>query len=97
MALKAHFNIIAQSKESCYKSRTLNDMLKDDTNLLYLMFLKSILFEVSQGNIVFQSTNVDISKAYSYLKRLLISIINGILKSNHTTNIIPKKCRYENA
>lgn len=90
LALKTHFNIIAQSKEGCYTSRTLNDMLKDDTNLLYLMFLKPILFEVTQVNIVFQSTNVDISKAYSDLKRLLISIINRILKPNHITNIIPK-------
>jgi len=90
MALKTHFNIIAQSKEGCYTSRTLNDMLKDDTNLLYLMFLKPILFEVTQVNIVFQSTNVDILKAYSDLKRLLISIINRILKPNHITNIILK-------
>jgi len=89
LALKTHFNIIAQSKESCYMSRTLNDMLKDDTHLLYLMFLKPILFEVTKVNIVFQSTSVDIYKAYSDLKRLLISI-NRILKPNHISNIIPK-------
>jgi len=42
----------------------------------------------TQVNIIFQSTNVDISKAYSDLKRLLISIVNRILKSNHITSII---------
>lgn len=62
MALKNHFNIIANSKEGCYTSRTLNEML-NDTHLLYLLFLKPILHEVTQVNIIFQSSNVDISKA----------------------------------
>lgn len=40
-------------------------MFTDDTNLLYLLFLKPILHEVTQVNLVFQGTNVDLSKAYS--------------------------------
>lgn len=53
LALKTHFGIIAHSKEGCYTSRTLNDVLKDDTHLLYLMFLKPILYEVTQVNLIF--------------------------------------------
>lgn len=89
LALKTHFGIIAQSKEGCYTSRTINDMLKDDTHLLYFMFLKPVLYEKTQVNIIFQSSNVDISQAYSNLKRLLISLIKIILKPNHIRNIIP--------
>ncbi|XP_015371823.1 PREDICTED: zinc finger protein 862-like [Diuraphis noxia] len=57
LLLKTHFNLISKSKEGCYTSRTLSDMINDDTHLLYLLFLKPVLYEVTQVNIVFQGTN----------------------------------------
>lgn len=41
-------------EQACYTSRTLSDMFKDESNLLYLMFLKPILHEVTQANVIFQ-------------------------------------------
>lgn len=75
-------------KTHCYTSRTLSDMFKDDVNLLYLLFLKPILYEVAQVNLVFQGTNVDLSKAYADMKMLLISLVKRILKSHHLNKII---------
>lgn len=88
LPLKTHFGIISQSKEACYTSRTLSDMFKDDVNLLYLLFLKPILYEVTQVNLVFQGINVDLSKAYADMKMLLISLVKRILKSHHLNKII---------
>lgn len=65
LPLKTHFGIISQSRDACYTSQTLYEMFKNYVNLLYLLFLKPILHEVIQVNLVFQGTNVDLSKAYS--------------------------------
>lgn len=85
--LKTHFNIISKSKDGCYTSRTLSDMINDDTHLLYLLFLKPVLYEVTQVNIIFQGTNVDIYKAYNDLKILLISLLKRILKPYYMKKI----------
>jgi len=87
LPLKMHFNLISKSKEGCYTSRTLSDMINDDTHLLYLLFLKPVLYEVTQVNIVFQGTNVDIYKAYNDLKILLISLLKRILKPYYMKKI----------
>lgn len=42
LELKTCFQLASQ-KEKCYSARTLNEMYKDDTNLLYFNFLKPIL------------------------------------------------------
>lgn len=68
-------------------------MFRDDTNLLYLMFLKPMLHEVTQVNIIFQGTNVDVSKAHGELKKLLFSLIKRILKPNHLNKIIQSKSK----
>lgn len=44
LPLKKHFNIISKSKDRCYTSRTLSDIINDDTHLLYLLFLKPVLY-----------------------------------------------------
>jgi len=88
LPLKTHFGIVSQSKEGCYTSRTLSDMFNDETHLLYLLFLNPVLHAVTQVNLVFQSTNIDLGKAYADLKMLLISMIKRILKPNHISKII---------
>jgi len=89
LSLKTHFNIISQNREqTCYISRTLSDMYKDESILLYLMFLKPVLHEVTQVNVIFQGTNVDLFKAHSDLKKLLIALIRRVLKPNYISQII---------
>lgn len=85
LPLKTHFGIVSQSKEGCYSSRTLSDMFNYETHLLYLLFLNPVLTQV---NLVFQSTNIDLGKAYADLKMLLISMAKRILKPNHISKII---------
>lgn len=66
LPLKTHFNIISQSRDqACYTPRTLNAMFKDESNLLYLMFLKPVLHEVTQVYIIFQGRYLQMSM---YLK-----------------------------
>lgn len=91
LPLKTHFNIISNGPDKCYTSRILSDMFEDETHLLYLIFLKPILYDVTQVNLVFQSTNVDLSKAYSDMKSLLVSLIKRILKPLHIRNVL-KNC-----
>lgn len=88
LPLKTHFGIVSQSKEGCYTSRTLSDMFNDETHLLYLLFLNPVLHAVTQVNLVFQSTNIDLGKAYADLKMLIISMAKRILKPNHISKII---------
>lgn len=88
LPLKTHFGIISRSKDACYTSRTLFDMFKDDNHLLYLLFLKPILYEVIQVNLTFQGTNVDLSKEYADMKMLLISLVKRIIKPHHIARII---------
>jgi len=95
LPLKTRFNIVSQSREqACYTSRTLSDMFKDEPNLLYLMFLKPVLHEVTQVNVIFQGTNVDgIFKAHCDLKNLLISLIRRVLKPNKISQIIKESTK----
>lgn len=88
ISLKTHFQILFQSKEGCYTSRTLADMFKDETHFLYLLFLNPVLHAITQVNLVFQSTNIDLGKAYADMKMLLISMAKRILKPNHIYKII---------
>ena len=37
-------------QEVCYKARTIHDMLMDDINLLYLIFLNPVVAEFDQVN-----------------------------------------------
>ncbi|XP_027851216.2 uncharacterized protein LOC114130437 isoform X2 [Aphis gossypii] len=71
---------MAAQKERCYSARTLYEMYKDGSNLLYFNFLKPILKEVTDINLLFQSTNSDITKVYGDLKLLLVSVVKRIIK-----------------
>jgi len=64
LELKRHFEIVATGKEKCYAARTLCSMFKDPANHLYLIFLKSILHEVNEANVLFKSTQQESTKVY---------------------------------
>lgn len=55
-------------------------MFRDDSNLLYLTFLKPILREVNNVNLQFQSENVDLTKVYQELKLLMMSVAKRLIK-----------------
>lgn len=55
--LKTHFEIIIAGKEKCYTARTLYSMFNDPINHLYLIFLKSILYEINETNVYFKVRN----------------------------------------
>lgn len=65
LELKTHFNIMAMQKENkCYMARVLWDMFKDDSNHLYLLFLRPILKDVIEVNLSFQKENPEVTKLF---------------------------------
>lgn len=85
--LKKHFVEISQScdkEANCYTARQLANMYQDNTNLLYLHFLNSILGEVNKVNLCFQSDNVDLVPAYDELRMLIYSVASRIFKPAYT-------------
>ncbi|CAG5102790.1 Protein of unknown function [Cotesia congregata] len=74
-ALKGFFvQLEASPTNKCIIARNLGQMYRDDSNLLYLIFLDTVLKEVTDLNIAFQKANADITKLYSELRRLLLSV-----------------------
>lgn len=71
-------------------------MYKDDSNLLYLTFLKPVLREVTRVNLQFQCDHAisDLTKVYQELKSLMMSIAKRFLKSNflHVNDSINSLC-----
>lgn len=63
-----------KASENDYKALTLAKILEDPSNLLYVVFMKSILREVHVVNLVFEQTNADITKIYSDLRILFFSL-----------------------
>lgn len=57
LKLKTCFGMAAV-KEKC---NSVSNMYKDDSNLLYLTFLKPILREVTNVNLLFQSDHADLT------------------------------------
>ncbi|KMQ87143.1 zinc finger protein [Lasius niger] len=58
LELKTHFNMTRLS-EKCYSAEILYNMYCDETNMLYLLFLKPILSEIQVVNKAFQSEKND--------------------------------------
>ncbi|KAK7873932.1 hypothetical protein R5R35_012946 [Gryllus longicercus] len=79
LELKTYFNLIVQ-KERCYTLRIVNEMLHDDTNYLYFVFLKPILAEVNNINLLFQGDNIDTGRAHDDLVSLLKLLGSKVLK-----------------
>lgn len=76
---KTHFGIV-QLKEKCYTARMLKEMYEDDTNYLYFIFLRPILKDLNGLNMIFQSDNLDVFKAYEDMKLFLDVNIKKIIK-----------------
>jgi len=80
LELQTCFKLASISKkEKCHTARTLSEMYNDE-NLLYFVFLKPILREITNVNIQFQANNADHTKTYGELKMLLLSIAKRIIK-----------------
>nr|CAI5822120.1 unnamed protein product [Callosobruchus analis] len=71
--LKTHFQIVRTS-EKCYNAEILYNMYKDETNLLYLLFLKPVLTNIQQVNKGFESNNADPLKLLADLVLLIREI-----------------------
>ncbi|KAL5237513.1 hypothetical protein ACI65C_004923 [Semiaphis heraclei] len=81
LELKTCF-VMAAVKEKCESAQILSNMYKDDSNLLYLTFLKPILREVTNVNLLFQSDHADLTKVYGDLKSLLVAASKRIINPN---------------
>lgn len=79
--LKTHFRIACDA-EKCYTARIIRDMLDDDCNRLYLVFLKPVLSEIQHLNISFQSEKVDPGSLYMEMSLVFLSFAGQILKPN---------------
>lgn len=81
LELKSHFKMVAARKDNrCYTARQLAMIYEDPTSQLYLTFLKSILHDVNEVNVLFQSSNQDIYKLYEALWTLILSVSSRIIK-----------------
>lgn len=73
LELKSHFQV-ARLKDKCYNAELLFQMYCDEANLTYLLFLKSILSDVSRVNKSFESNEADSTKLLEDLHNLLHSL-----------------------
>jgi hypothetical protein len=79
LELKTHFDLVRKTEKD-YTARVLCDMLNDNENYLYLMFLKPVLLEINQLNLNFQKTDMDVTKAYDDLEKLFLVLCRKIYK-----------------
>ena len=77
--LLTHFRLFCNA-DKCYGVGMIRDMLEDDCNRLYLVFLKPILSEVQHLNISFQSDTVDVGRLYVEMSHVFLSLATRILK-----------------
>ncbi|XP_077256816.1 uncharacterized protein LOC143894438 isoform X1 [Temnothorax americanus] len=61
---------------------------------VYLIFLKSILYEVNEANILFQSTQQEITMAYESLTALVLSVAIRIIKPLFMANAIKTEAKF---
>lgn len=73
--LQAYFSVITVTDKD-YTARTLNNMLQDKSNYLYLCIIEPILEEINQVHSLFQSNNV--GKAFADLENLFLFICGKI-------------------
>uniref|UniRef100_H3ANY7 HAT C-terminal dimerisation domain-containing protein n=1 Tax=Latimeria chalumnae TaxID=7897 RepID=H3ANY7_LATCH len=70
----------AASVEHCYSARLLAEMYKDETNFLYLVFLKPFLLEIRRVNNIFQLESGDALKIFRDLLVLYVSTLKRVVK-----------------
>lgn len=80
--LKLHF---LTTKDHCYTAEMLHAMYSDESNQLYMCFLRSILGVVQQTIKIFESEKANPVKLLSSLMELLRSVCQGILLPSAAT------------
>ncbi|XP_053951233.1 uncharacterized protein LOC128858736 [Anastrepha ludens] len=85
--LKLHFELAATT-EKCHKAHILNGLYKDDTNYLYLVFLKPILKEMQSLNKNFQARNGNPTQLLSDVIVAINSLKSKIIPPDHEINIL---------
>lgn len=85
--LKAHFDIV-RLKEKCYTSELLYNNYKDNTNRVYLIYLKDILNEIQKVNKAFKPSTADPCKLFRDLKNLLEIVSAKILSKHADINLL---------
>ncbi|XP_044593789.1 uncharacterized protein LOC123271507 isoform X2 [Cotesia glomerata] len=89
--LKAFFTKLESSPANKdITARNLGQMYRDESNILYLLFLDTVLKEVTDLNIAFQKANADITKLYTDLRILLLSVARRIFKPIYLKSIPSK-------
>ena len=78
-ALKIHFNLVSNA-EHCYSARLLKEMYSDQSNTLYMHFLRPILTEIRTVNKYFQLETGDTLGVFKDLQRLYISTLKRVIK-----------------
>lgn len=78
--LREYFSREAQTNTTDLRLTNLSNLYNDDSNLLYLTFLKSTLKDVDIMNLAFEHTNADITKLYGDLRNLVYSISRRVVK-----------------
>ncbi|KAH0557460.1 hypothetical protein KQX54_006348 [Cotesia glomerata] len=90
-SLKAFFTKLESSPANKdITARNLGQMYRDESNILYLLFLDTVLKEVTDLNIAFQKANADITKLYTDLRILLLSVARRIFKPIYLKSIPSK-------
>ncbi|KAK3907361.1 SCAN domain-containing protein 3 [Frankliniella fusca] len=67
-------------KEKCYTAAILANMYNDETNRLYLTFLRPVLKEVNRTNMLFQSSSAGITVVYRELRMFVFSTVRRFFK-----------------
>ena len=87
--LKVFFDSVTET-EKCYSARTLQQMLNDTANYLFLKIVKPILYEVNEINLLFQRETIEIATAYDELKDLILLLARKILKPSFMSENVEK-------
>ncbi|KAH0540277.1 hypothetical protein KQX54_015317 [Cotesia glomerata] len=79
--LKHYFNLIKDSSsEKSYTAKSLAEVYNDDRNRLHLLFLNEKFGEITTMNLAFQAADADLTKLYSDLRCLLLSLARRIFQ-----------------
>lgn len=76
--LKTHFKNVVQN-EKCYSARVLNQMLNDNSNLLFLKIVHPVVYEINKVNLIFQANDTQLN-SYQEVTRLIILVAKKVMK-----------------
>ena len=88
--LKVYFTSATFDQGCRYKARTLNDLLLDDINYLYICFLTPIVNEVDKINKFFQATNADPEAMTQQLHLHYLALKRRVVDTNGNQLVISR-------